>query len=343
MELKRVTFHNFKVLRDTELPLRPFTLIVGPNGSGKTSALEGISLFKSPGSKTFADVVNKSVAANIDQPDNSVEVSLIATVKENKHNYQKILSYTHPTSRKSKLKGGSPAEIKSEKIKQKTKSYFDKYKIYSLIPDEIKNAVTIKPGMELKANGSNLSGVLDRYHTEFPDRFEELNREFTNWLPEYDQVVFETPSQGKKRFKLRNNKGDHIKATELSQGTLLALCLLTISYDPDPPSIIGIEEPDRGLHPRLMEDVRDALYRLSYPEAHNLDRDPVQVIATTHSPYLLDLYKDHPEEIVIAEKKDHEATFHQLSEKDDIDKILEDARLGETWYTGTLGGVPVEK
>ena len=30
-------------------------------------------------------------------------------------------------------------------------------------------------------------------------------------------------------------------------------------------------------------------------------RPPIQVIATTHSPYLLDLYRDHPEEVVLAQ------------------------------------------
>ncbi|PYT10092.1 MAG: ATPase, partial [Acidobacteria bacterium] len=90
-----------------------------------------------------------------------------------------------------------------------------------------------------------------------------------------------------------------IPATELSQGTLLALAILTLTYIPNPPSIVCLEEPDRGIHPRLLRDVRDALYRLSYPENYGERRDPVQVIATTHSPYLLDLFKDHPEEVVI--------------------------------------------
>ena len=94
------------------------------------------------------------------------------------------------------------------------------------------------------------------------------------------------------------------------------------------------------MHPRLLRELRDVLYRLSYPENFGETRSPVQVIATTHSPYFVDLFKDHPEEIVIAQNLGSEAKFERLSDREDIDEILQDANLGEVWYTGILGGVP---
>src|SRR5437667_379009 len=109
---------------------------------------------------------------------------------------------------------------------------------------------------------------------------------------------------------------------------------------PEPPSNVCLEEPDHGLHPRLLRDVRDALYRLAYPEGSNEKRDSVQVIATTHNPYFLDLFRDHPDEIVIAEKTGLEAKFSRLSDRTDLEEILGDAPLSEVWYSGVLGGVP---
>ena len=66
----------------------------------------------------------------------------------------------------------------------------------------------------------------------------------------------------------------------------------------------------------------------------------MQVIATTHNPYFLDLFREHPEEIVIAEKVGLDAKFSRLSDRTDLEEILGDAPLSEVWYSGVLGGVP---
>jgi predicted ATPase len=116
--------------------------------------------------------------------------------------------------------------------------------------------------------------------------------------------------------------------------------MLTLAYLPTPPVFVGLEEPDRGLHPRLLVELRDALYRLSYPESCGENRAPVQVVVTTHSPYMLDLYREHPEEIVLAQKVGLNVQFERLADKPHFAEILADAPLSEVWYSGILGGVP---
>jgi predicted ATPase len=120
------------------------------------------------------------------------------------------------------------------------------------------------------------------------------------------------------------------------------LAYLTLAYLPNPPKIVAFEEPEHGVHPRLLENIQEAMYRLAYPENYGEDREPVQVIATTHSPYLLDLYKEHPEEIVIASKDEKGVHFERLVDQPHYKEVIQDAPLGEIWYTGVLGGVPVQ-
>jgi len=198
--------------------------------------------------------------------------------------------------------------------------------------------------MTLGERGEGLAGVLDRLRDQHPERFEGLNAELARWLPEFDRVLFDTIAPGQKLIFLRDRASQRrIPAGDLSQGTLLALGILTIAYLPDPAPIVGFEEPDRGLHPRLLRDVRDALYRLAYPKDYGESRPPVQVVATTHSPYMVDLFQDHLEDIVIAEKRGNEAKFVPLAKRRDIEQILHGAHLGDAWYTGVLGGVPAEE
>ena len=158
---------------------------------------------------------------------------------------------------------------------------------------------------------------------------------------EFDRVLFDTDDAGKRSIALRTREGRHaIAAESLSQGTLIALTLLTLAHLPQPPTLVGLEEPDRGLHPWLLRRVQDAIYRLAYPKDCGENRPPVQVIATTHSPYFLDLFKDHPEEISIANKTGDNVQFERLSDQSHMREILGDAPAGEIWYSGILGGVP---
>jgi hypothetical protein len=194
----------------------------------------------------------------------------------------------------------------------------------------------------MQSRGFGLAAVLDDLKDNHPENWEALVDEMRRWLPEYDQIQFDKPQDGMKSIVLRTRKGGHrIPAQELSQGTLVSLALLTLAYLPEPPSLIGLEEIDRGLHPRLLRHLQDALYRLSYPESCGEKRPPIQVIATTHSPYLLDLYRDHPEEVVLAQKQGLEVTMKRLADIDHFQEILGDAPLSEVWYSGVLGGVSV--
>lgn len=325
-----IHFQNFKALRDATLPLGPFTIIVGPNGSGKSTAMEALRFAASPSGdeykrKKIGTAGLPSTAAIeviIDWVFNGVPAKMSSGRYENDNG-----SFN--------LQSGGPD---SYALIWKS---LPSFRVFSFDARALAAAVDTTPLPKLGQDGSMLAAVLDALRDSDPERFDELNRELNRWLPEFDRILFETPQKGKKSFLVRTTIGHHrLAASDLSQGVLFALAFLTLAYLPEPPSIVCFEEPDRGIHPRLLVDIRDAMYRLAFPEKYGEKRDPVQVIATTHSPYLLDLYKDHPEQIVIAHKDEQGAHFERLSEKPHLNEILEGAPLGEIWYSGILGGVP---
>ena len=347
--LDSIKFENFKVLRKATLPLSPFTLIVGPNGSGKSTALQALlavkerALREQEGHRTSRTNFEKFVTAGLKVTGRtSVEIRLqwserydkVVTTAPWRYDRNDLLQHARSSS------GRRSSEFSEHLLNP----LLSGIQVYSLDALAIIQPVHLEPAVELSPNGHNLAGVIDSLRDKDPERFEMLNDEIGRWLPEFDRILFETPNTGQRAFLLRTRKGHHaLPARDLSQGTVLALAILTLAYLPAPPSLIGIEEPERGIHPRLLRNIQTALYRLSYPEQFGEDRQPVQVIATTHSPYFLDLYKDHPEEIVIAQKTDDGAAFERLSNQPDIMEVLDDAPLGEVWYSGILGGVPAEQ
>lgn len=334
--IKSVRFENYKVLRDAVLPLSPLTLIVGPNGSGKSTALQAISGFRPPISQSLVQVGSVGF---VPRPGSKVSVSIEWATPHD--GYQTFIEW-RDTQPPMSLNAGPHGGALDGELLQALAAELNGIRLFALDAHYIGAAVDLRPSDQLESNGYRLAGVLDILHSQEPDRWVALNAELARWIPEFDQILLETPGQGQKAVVLRTKQGRHrIPAANLSQGTLLALALLTLGHIPNPPTVLCLEEPDRGLHPRLLRDVYDALVRLSSPDSEQQGRRPVQVVATTHSPYFLDLFRDHPEDVVIAEKDGLFARFQRLTDRPDVQEIIGSAPLGEVWYTGVLGGVPV--
>ncbi|MBX7171074.1 MAG: AAA family ATPase [Pyrinomonadaceae bacterium] len=315
-----IHYKNFKALQDATLPLGRFTLIVGANGTGKSTAVKSLEMFKSPARYLWNDIISKSLISN----------DSLSTVDIESDRFGNAKVQFSQTSHKGSFSGNPNLE-----------KLIIEFRLFSFDSSKISAPVPIQANTILEESGRGLAGVLDQLRDSEPERFEELNAELNRWFYEYDRILFEVPADGQKSFLLRTTVGKHkIKASELSDGTLLALAYLTIAYLPNPPKIVAFEEPEKGIHPRLLRNIQEAMYRLAYPENYGEKREPIQVIATTHSPYLLDLFKDNPEEIVISSKDEKGVHFERLIDKPHIKEILQDAPLGEIWYSGVLGGVP---
>jgi predicted ATPase len=88
-------------------------------------------------------------------------------------------------------------------------------------------------------------------------------------------------------------------ASEISDGTLHALGVLTAIFHAKGAGIplIGIEEPEAGLHPAAARVLREALIEAS---------EDVQIIVTSHSPDLLDSPDIDPDSILAVVRENGE-------------------------------------
>lgn len=327
-----VSFKNFKALRSTAVQLAPFNLVLGPNGSGKTSLIQALLRLRTLAALPPIRRHELSTAPDGPQiefafaaPYDGIRVTLGCNADELVCN---LLVVDHPPG----------AEEMWAALRVKLQS------IRAYLFDHYAMALPAKPNesAELASNGGNLAAVLAGWQAQHPDAFAALQKEFCRQMPEFSSLDVRAGAGGTVELgaRLVAEGGHFVAAENLSQGTLYLLAILTLAFAPKPPAIVCLEEADRGMHPRSLREVRDTLYRLSYPAETGMERSPVQVITTTHSPYLLDQFREHPEEVVLASKHGSSAKFERLSDRADIMELMKDAHLGDLWYTGILGGVP---
>lgn len=324
--IESIKFTNFKALRDTVLPLKPFTLIVGANATGKTTALQGLQLIQGSLESEFKKFLSFTAS-------NESEMHLKVLSRGKQLLLETEIIWTRGNRIVRHDKPIDPPALGNENALTTTFSSLQQeqdqlirnlngFQNYNLNGSAISRPVLLKSYLKLLNDGSNLVGIWDNLRDGEPEKFEALNQELNRWLPEFDRILFETPSDGNRSFMLRIKNGKHkIPASELSQGTLFTLIFVTLAYLPNPPSILGIEEPDRGIHPKLLPEIRNTFYRLSYPEAFGENRSPIQIIATTHSPNFLRLFQERAEEVVVACKENSEVKFLKMSENPNLKEI----------------------
>jgi predicted ATPase len=331
-----VAFQNFKALRNTRLELAPFNLVIGPNGSGKTSLLQAIARLR-----TLAKLPLRDDAADTERMPETAEITFHFNAPYD--GLEAVLACVSDTVCDLLHVAPLPRGEGSEDWSQ-LRAFLMTARSYLFDHEAIATPAAMSAGSELASNGGHLAAVLAQRREQHPVEFARYTAEVCRVFPEYDEVRLVTQADHRVGLWVKlADGGEEIAAEALSQGTLVTLAILALAFDPTPPAIVCIEEIDRGIHPRLLREIRDALYHLSYPSANGDTRTPVQVIATTHSPYLLDLFRDHPEEVVITEKVGRAAVFTRLSDRADLSDLMAEGSLGDLWFSGVLGGVPAEK
>lgn len=213
------------------------------------------------------------------------------------------------------------------------------HRSFNTLPDApIRNAQLLGmmdaeiPPTRLAPNGDNLTNVLYyiQNQPEYQDYYEEYSLTLQRAFPSLVNLVFPADlGQGKTILAWRDREFPKraITANLLSDGTLRFMCLLAALYDPNPPSLLCIDEPENGLHPQLLRLLAGVLQEAS---------ERMQIIVSTHSSDLIS-FLDNADDVVVVESEEGWSTLRRLSQQE-LQHWLEEYSLGELWKSGEIGG-----
>ncbi|MEM8641384.1 MAG: ATP-binding protein [Cyanobacteria bacterium P01_G01_bin.54] len=368
--ITEVILENFKSHRHTQLKFDDSRLhaIVGQNSSGKTSVLQAIYYWskviidpkrdyfqeerepKSLISKT-KDFQIITTQGYLSQKSPSSQWKIFYGIGE-RTDYVPHLSITvdyNSTSissredfelflQEKKLPFQSEILHESESISY-TKLVKDRLSPPSYIDD-------VKPN--LSANGFGLAAVIDYIRDEDYDAFKEIERMLKSVVPEVKKLRIRRAKLERNRQRsiqlddgtkipyqeqqeligkevvLDMKSGDRIPGHALSEGTILTLGLLTVLMSPQRPNLILLDDIQQGLHPKAQLELMTVIKGI-------IQENPeLQIIFTTHSPYILDELE--PSQVHVLNTDENGYTISKrLDEHPDIEWAMKTLSTGEIW------------
>jgi predicted ATPase len=148
-----------------------------------------------------------------------------------------------------------------------------------LTADSARSTPEAGPQERVSSAGDNLPNVIQYLKERHPDRLDDVVTALKTRVPRLDKVVADVMADGRLLLQIKDAPFDRpILAKFASDGTLKMLAYLTVLYDPVPPQLIGIEEPENQLHPRLLPGLAEECRKAAAA---------TQVFVTTHSPHFV--------------------------------------------------------
>lgn len=196
------------------------------------------------------------------------------------------------------------------------------------------------PRYELGPSGEDLASIVGHLKDKKPDAFRKLVSRLTHLFPSLTGLSVSGRGWGWREIMLHEGQGPGAATyygRQISDGVLRLLAITSLLYLDDIPSLITLEEPENGVHPQLVREVIQILREITQRKPPN----ECQVFFTTHSPYVLDEFFDHPEQVYCLDRPEPlaGATIQRLGDKKEV-KIAQKAfkkSLGEAWTSGLIG------
>ena len=180
----------------------------------------------------------------------------------------------------------------------------------------------VKAVHDIGPMGEDLAAFLNTLQARNKRQFESVEKSLHTMIPSITGIDVSVNELGEVELDLCEGE-KRISARVLSEGTLRILGILALVGAKEPPTLIGFEEPENGIHPRRIRRIAQFL------ETRMILED-IQFVVTTHSFLLPDLIP--PESLYVCRKVNGNTEIEPFNmmhvgplwKKSDIEVALDD-------------------
>lgn len=307
---------NFRCLRDVTVPLRPLTVLIGPNDSGKSAFLDAIGHLIDQGRK-FSN-------ADFWRGDRSSQIRLVGATSRGT-----VECYDDDGEKSHSPKAGGVLWTMRPVCRFQLPTSGVAMECFGYSHGE-------ETDLDVGETGERIAALLDYLLRRDRKRFFDIVSALRDNIPGLQDIAIGTPDAQTRRIELIIDGGFSLPAERASAGVRLLLFFVSLAFHPRPPRTILLEEPENGIHPKRLADVMRLLRSITRGE---YGEHVAQVILTTHSPYLLDCIDLEHDQVLVFRRNDDGSRTAQPADAQRLQSFLDEFMLGEIWFNQEEAGL----
>ena len=358
--IDRLKIQGFKSLQDVELELGKLNVLIGPNGAGKSNLVSYFQMLremvdgrlqvwvaKRGGADrilTLGTKETRQISSLIKIGDIAYEFALGHTdIERLVFTKEMITDHTVGQNEQHLYETGhTEARLRSNIVHGITAEpyiiacYFSilNWKTYHFHDTSdtalVKRSGYIHDNRYLRPDASNLAAYLCMLRRDHKDTYNRIRKIVRLAIPFFSDFVLEPKEIKPDEFTIhllwhQEDSDYSFLPSQLSDGSLRFICLVTALMQPDPPATIIIDEPEIGLHPYAITLLGALMHEAS---------ERMQIIAATQSVSLVNQFSI--DDLIVVERKDGASIFKRLHESK-FELWLEDYSVGELWEKKRAG------
>lgn len=346
---------GYKSIKNLELEMKPINILIGSNGVGKSNFVSFFKLINAIfnlrlqkyvleekadnllyfGRKTTSNLFGKLIFDSGNGHNNAYFFDLTQTNEGGLYFEKEGSGYN--VSRNNNTSGYYSTSNLEESNIPKNGSYRNNYLGRHLKNIQVfhfhdtsttsflRRECDINDNLYLKQDGRNLPAFLYLLKVNHPKIYIRIEKTIQSVAPYIEKFILEPSRLDENEIALRwIDKGDtesNFSAYQLSDGTLRFIALAALLMQPNPPSVVIIDEPELGLHPFAIGKLAGMIKAASSKS---------QIIVATQSPGLI--AKFEPENVVVIDRSvdENQTVFNRLN-SENLKVWLEEFTLGDLW------------